>query len=391
MSAHTEVRSLVGTTYPRNFTERAILSRLFHARRDRFESQGSRAKRGQEESTELVADLRRRRRARPSATIRRTSECRRSPSTMPAEVQPASTTPLDLTGLAEWLVERGLRGVPLDEQVDGFCRRVVDAGFAACRFNMSIGTLHPRHGARSYVWRPGGLETEDFPRRRSDEDSVAYMRSPIYYLRSSGETKLRRRLDTGAPLDFPVLEELRDEGMTEYVARLVRYDSENAPILRTAAGRRRDPSTRPDARHLLLVRNRRARRLPRRAPRAGRRRDSLPGARGEGALDARRCAHVARDLPRCGRGPARPHRRDRSPFGAQHRRSDLAVRPPRIFGGCEPRAAGGADRDPGHLPRVDGAPGSRQQGSDPEIHGRRISRDVRPFASAIDVPCASTR
>ena len=54
--------------------------------------------------------------------------------------------------------------MPLDDQVDGFCRRVVDAGFPARRFNMSIGTLHPRHGARSYIWRPSGLETEEFPR-----------------------------------------------------------------------------------------------------------------------------------------------------------------------------------------------------------------------------------
>jgi hypothetical protein len=48
--------------------------------------------------------------------------------------------PLDMTSVAEWLVERGLRGLLLDDQVDGFCRRVVDAGFPARRFNMSIGT-----------------------------------------------------------------------------------------------------------------------------------------------------------------------------------------------------------------------------------------------------------
>jgi adenylate cyclase len=78
------------------------------------------------------------------------------------------------------------------------------------------------------VWRPGGLETAEFPRRRSDEERVAYLRSPIYHLRSSGETRLRRRLDTGAPLDFPVLSELRDAGMTDYVARLVRFDGGRA-------------------------------------------------------------------------------------------------------------------------------------------------------------------
>ena len=142
---------------------------------------------------------------------------------------PRLGTSLDLTGFAEWLVDRGLRGLPLEEQVDGFCRRVVEAGFPARRFNMLMGTLHPRHGARSYTWRPEGLTTGEFPRRRSDEESEAYLRSPIYRLRSSGEVRLRRRLDTGAPPDFPLLAELREAGMTDYVARLVRFDAADTP------------------------------------------------------------------------------------------------------------------------------------------------------------------
>ena len=146
--------------------------------------------------------------------------------------RPDALAPLDLDGFAEWLVERGLRGLPLDEQVDGFCRRVVDAGFPARRFNMSIARLHPQHGARSYVWRRDGLATEDFPRQRSGEESEAYLRSPIYHLRSSGDVRLRRRLDPGAALDFPVLAELRAEGMTDYAARLVRFDGAQAAMRR---------------------------------------------------------------------------------------------------------------------------------------------------------------
>jgi adenylate cyclase len=110
---------------------------------------------------------------------------------------------LDTTSVAQWLVERGLRGLPLDDQVDGFCRRVVDAGFPARRFNMSIGTLHPRHGARSYVWRPSGLETEEFPRQPSSAEREPYLRSPIHHLKT-GEISLAAD-STGAPDDFPVL------------------------------------------------------------------------------------------------------------------------------------------------------------------------------------------
>ena len=130
---------------------------------------------------------------------------------------------LDLAKISGWAIEEGLRGVSVEELVDGFCRRVVDAGFPARRFSMIIGTLHPRHGARSYVWRPEGLEKEAFPRRRTGEESEAYLRSPVYYLRRSGEAALRRRLDTGEPLQFLLLEELRDAGMTEYAARIVRF------------------------------------------------------------------------------------------------------------------------------------------------------------------------
>lgn len=144
-------------------------------------------------------------------------------------------TPLNTSGIAEWLVERGLRGLPLDDQVDGFCRRVVDAGFPARRFNMSLGTLHPRHGARSYVWRASGLETEEFPRQRTREELEPYRRSPIYHLLSTGQARLRRRLDTSANHEFPVLNELREQGMTDYAARVVGFDDRRAVALRSGA------------------------------------------------------------------------------------------------------------------------------------------------------------
>ena len=100
---------------------------------------------------------------------------------------------LDLSGFAITLVERGLQGLPVAEQVDAFCRDVTQAGFRARRFNMSIGTLHPRHGAHSYVWRRDeGLATELHP-RRPEGVSDGYLKSPIYRLRNTDEVTLRRR------------------------------------------------------------------------------------------------------------------------------------------------------------------------------------------------------
>jgi len=133
--------------------------------------------------------------------------------------------PLELPGFETTLVERGLRGLSVAEQVDGFCRGLADAGFRARRFNMSIGTLHPRIGAHSYVWRPDeGLATELHPRRLSGDESEEYLRSPIHHLRRSGDATLRRRLDTTELLEFPILGELRDGGMTDYAARMVSFN-----------------------------------------------------------------------------------------------------------------------------------------------------------------------
>src|SRR4051812_15471409 len=140
------------------------------------------------------------------------------------------TNLLELPGFEAALVERGLRGLSVAEQVDAFCRGLADAGFRARRFNMSIGTLHPRHGAHSYVWRPDqGLATELHPRRLAGEESDEYLRSPIHHLRRSGDASLRRRLDAAARVEFPILSELRDAGMTDYAARMVSFgDSPDA-------------------------------------------------------------------------------------------------------------------------------------------------------------------
>jgi adenylate cyclase len=147
--------------------------------------------------------------------------------------------PLRLDGLIESVVAGGLEGLPIAEQVEAFCRRLDAAGFPARRFNLSIGTLHPQHGARSYIWRPQGMTVEEFARTPSGQESEAYLQSPIHRLRTTRASSLRRRLDASAAAEFPVLAELRSAGMTDYAAWLIRYspDAATAP----SAGIANDP------------------------------------------------------------------------------------------------------------------------------------------------------
>jgi len=137
-------------------------------------------------------------------------------------------TPLDLAGLERWLVERGMRGLPLGEQFAGFCQRVAEAGFPMKRAQMGMGTLHPRYGAHTFVWRPGAGAVEHTPRERTTLSLQGYLQSPVHYMRSRGVTALRRRLDIGEADEFPIFADLRAEGLTEYAARIVPFGPEEA-------------------------------------------------------------------------------------------------------------------------------------------------------------------
>ncbi len=136
----------------------------------------------------------------------------------------APLPPLDLEGLPLWLVERGMKGLPLGDQIDGFCRKVYDSGFPMKRVQMGMYTLHPRYGSHTFVWRPGAEAIEHIPRARDLLSRDVYLKSPVHHMRSRGLLALRRRLDQDQTDDFVLFPELRAEGLVDYAAQVVPYD-----------------------------------------------------------------------------------------------------------------------------------------------------------------------
>jgi adenylate cyclase len=135
-----------------------------------------------------------------------------------------------------WAVRQGLLGTGAAELFDGFCQRLVLGGLSLWRASAAMRTLHPQWGGYSYLWRRdlNAIEPSQFD--RDNENSQVWLTSPFAYLigqaRAEGGSgdpwrHLRRRL-TGpeAQLDFPVLEELADDGATDYFAQIVRFGPE---------------------------------------------------------------------------------------------------------------------------------------------------------------------
>lgn len=143
--------------------------------------------------------------------------------------------PLDLSDLPQQIVERGMLGLPLDAQLTGFCQHLLNAGFPIKRGLLGTHTLHPRYGAQTMVWRPSVGAVDYQPRARSVLGTAEYLRSPIHAMRTTGALQLRRRLDGDGGEEFNNFPELRAEGLTEYSARIVPYDSAHARALALAA------------------------------------------------------------------------------------------------------------------------------------------------------------
>jgi len=142
----------------------------------------------------------------------------------------APLPPLDLDGLPLWLVQRGVLGLPVGEQIAGFCRKVFDSGFPMKRVQMGMYTLHPRYGSHTFVWRPGADAIEHTPQDRAVLSRDVYLKSPVYHMRSRGLLALRRRLDMGETDEFPLFLQLHAEGLVDYAAHVVPYDPRRAEV-----------------------------------------------------------------------------------------------------------------------------------------------------------------
>jgi adenylate cyclase len=77
--------------------------------------------------------------------------------------------------------------------------------------------LHPNVAARAFYWRRGASEIEVNEEDHSFTGSDEQLTSPIHVVRTTGRAIRRRLEDPAMPVDFPVLKELRAQGITDYL------------------------------------------------------------------------------------------------------------------------------------------------------------------------------
>jgi adenylate cyclase len=119
---------------------------------------------------------------------------------------------------ADWLMAQALNDADLEAVVRGCCERLHGAGVPLARVQLSFSMLHPLYRGVGYTWRRGqGLRVDAY-RHQAGGAPDRFVKSPYYHLLKHELDHLRRRLDTGGAAEFPILDELRQEGLTDYLA-----------------------------------------------------------------------------------------------------------------------------------------------------------------------------
>ena len=123
---------------------------------------------------------------------------------------------LELLKLRDWLIDGARSTSGSAQMVSHLCESLVQAGLPLWRVGIFVRTLHPDIIGRNFIWRPGAevtMGTTSF----EVLDSPEYLNSPLAIVFGEGR-EVRCRIDDPESKRFPFLEDMREEGVTDYIA-----------------------------------------------------------------------------------------------------------------------------------------------------------------------------
>ena len=137
----------------------------------------------------------------------------------------------DADRIADWIIRRGLEGLPEPDLLRAFCEKCVTAGLPVSRALALIDTLHPVHEGRVFRWRDDGQEeapTTDYGPTDQGAAAESWQRSPFFHLLQTGGEELRPRIGFGEEPGFAFIQEMKDQGHTDHLVFVHRLGTNNA-------------------------------------------------------------------------------------------------------------------------------------------------------------------
>lgn len=138
--------------------------------------------------------------------------------------------------LVDWLLSEAWDATTSRELTRRFVSRLNECGMDIVHINVVIQTLHPLLAAISYRWTPAQDEIIKFEASHDTVGSDQFQNSPLAPI-FEGAGGVRRKIDSESAKEFEILDALKKEGATDYVAMPIRFSDGqiNAVTLATDA------------------------------------------------------------------------------------------------------------------------------------------------------------
>jgi adenylate cyclase len=123
------------------------------------------------------------------------------------------------------MLNEGRRNTHAREFGEEMCRRIFAAGIPIWRGFCFVAMLHPEIAASAYIWNRDESGAMRFVTGHQLANSAEFTHSPIAAVTRTGRVIRRRLIQPDCPLDFPILEQFKNDGGTDYIAiPMVRSD-----------------------------------------------------------------------------------------------------------------------------------------------------------------------
>ena len=123
-----------------------------------------------------------------------------------------------------WLLAEGWTCDSPLTLIEGLARKAVEAGLPLTRLTTTMRYLHPQVIGTTYTWTKELDQATEFSPPHGILQSATYLHSPFAAIMRGEVSGIRRRLDIpGTLIDFPILQELKVKGITDYVAMPLQF------------------------------------------------------------------------------------------------------------------------------------------------------------------------
>ena len=118
--------------------------------------------------------------------------------------------------LRDWLLHTGRYIEGFESFTEELARALNLFGFDVSRLNLGVYILHPDIAGVAFQWHRSNLDVLTIPVEHEDLNHPIYLKSPIRACVESGEVIRLRVMNGEGSAEFPVVDDFRDEGITDY-------------------------------------------------------------------------------------------------------------------------------------------------------------------------------